>query len=167
MIPPDTSPGQQPGPEFENSPLPAAMLAVARADTSANRHMLYQALLKTWFMVPMREMPAAAPGFHDVDENTAAKFSLEHDGDGNPVLPVFTDEEALRNWNPDIAWIAMQGPGFFRVVAGTAAADIVINPFEPENPASKMIRPGGRVTRWEFELLAQGLDPQDKVDGTE
>jgi hypothetical protein len=140
------------------------MLAVAHADTPANRHILYQALLATWFVVPVREMPAARPGFHDMDPDTPANFSLEHDNEGNPVLPVFTDEEALCNWNKNIPWIAMRGEGFFRAVAATEASDVVINPYEPENPASKMIRPGGRVARWEFELLAQGLDPQDNMD---
>ena len=37
----------------------------------------------------------------------------------------------------------------------------MINPYEPENPDSKMIRPGGRVTRWEFEELAEGRIPQE------
>ena len=37
----------------------------------------------------------------------------------------------------------------------------MINPYEPENPGSKMIRPGGRVTRWEFELLAEGRIPEE------
>jgi hypothetical protein len=165
MTPPHQPPDHEPQePHFESKPLLPAMLAVAHADTPANRHILYQALLATWFVVPVREMPAARPGFHDMDPDTPANFSLEHDSDGNPVLPVFTDEEALRNWNKDIPWIAMRGEGFFRAVAATEAGDVVINPYEPENPASKMIRPGGRVARWEFELLAQGLNPQDNMD---
>ena len=104
------------------------------------------------------------PGFHDIQEDTAASFSLEHDSAGQLVAVAFTDEEALRNWNKSIPWIALQGTAFFQAVLGTQAEEIVINPFEPEDPASKMIRPGGRVTRWEFEALAQGLIPQDQPD---
>ena len=73
----------------------------------------------------------------------------------------FTDEEALRNWNKTIPWIALQGTAFFQAVDSTEAEEIVINPYEPENPNSKMIRPGGRVTRWEFEALAEGRIPKE------
>jgi len=45
-------------------------------------------------------------------------------------------------------------------VAGTEAEEIVINPYEPANPESKMVRPGGRVTRKEFEELAAGRIPE-------
>jgi hypothetical protein len=81
------------------------------------------------------------------------------------VLPAFTDEEALRNWNKEILWIALQGAAFFQAVVATETQDIVINPYEIEDPASKMIRPGGRVTRWEFELLAQSRVPQPDLEG--
>jgi hypothetical protein len=56
------------------------------------------------------------------------------------VAVAFTDEEALRNWQKSIPWIALQGSAFFQAVAGTEAEEIVINPYEPENPESKMIR---------------------------
>jgi hypothetical protein len=152
-------------PQFENSPLPAAMLAVANHDSDANRRVLYESMFKTWFLVPIKTMPAPdAPGFHDIREDTASSFVLENDSQGALVAVAFTDEEALRNWNKNIPWIALQGAGFFQAVLSTDAAEIVLNPFEPENPASKLIRPAGRVTRWEFEWLAQGLSPQDHLD---
>jgi len=105
-----------------------------------------------------------APGFHDVKEGTAASFSLEHDPAGLLVAVAFTDEEALRNWNKTIPWIALQGTAFFQAVVSTEAEEIVINPYELDDPASKMIRPGGRVKRWEFEKLAQGELPLIPVD---
>ena len=147
-------------PDFENSPLPAAMLAVAHGDSPETRRVLYESMLNTWFLVPTREPVPDAPGFHDVQENTAARFSLEHDSAGLLVAVAFTDEEALRNWNKTIPWIALQGAAFFQAVASTQAEEIVINPYELDDPASKMIRPGGRVRRWEFEELAQGAIPQ-------
>jgi len=158
-----TSPAKD-QPDFENSPLPAAMLAVAHGDSPETRHVLYESMLKTWFLVPTREPVTDAPGFHDVQENTASTFSLEHDPEGLLVAVAFTDEEALRNWNKTIPWVALQGTGFFQAVASTEAEEIVINPYELDNPASKMIRPGGRVKRWELEELAQGNLPEVQAD---
>jgi len=147
-------------PDFENSPFPAAMLAVAHGDSPETRRVLYESMLKTWFLVPTREPVADAPGLHDIQETTAAMFSLEHDPNGLLVAVAFTDEEALRNWQKTIPWIALQGNAFFQAVASTEAEEIVINPYEPENPESKMIRPGGIVKRWEFEELAEGRIPE-------
>ena len=161
---PSTPGPAQSKPDFENSPLPAAMLAVAHGDSPETRRVLYESMLKTWFLVPTREAPPNAPGFHDIQENTAAMFSLEHDSAGLVAAVAFTDEEALRNWNKTIPWVALQGTGFFQAVASTEAEEIVINPYEIDDPASKMIRPGGRVTRWELEELAQGKIPQTQAD---
>jgi len=155
------SPAAKP-PDFSKSPLPAAMLAVAHNDSPETRRVLYDSMFATWFLVPTRDpQPGDTPGFHDIREDTAGSFSLEHDSSGQWVAVAFTDEEALRNWNKTILWIGMQGISFFQAVNSTEAQEIVINPFEPADPNSKMIRPGGRVTRWEFEALAQGRHPAD------
>src|SRR5689334_25029350 len=154
------TPPAQGQPDFENSPLPAAMLAVAHGDSVETRRVLYESMIKTWFLVPTREPVTDTPGFHDVQENTASTFSLEHDSAGLLVAVAFTDEEALRNWHKTIPWVALQGTAFFQAVASTEAEEIVINPYEPENPESKMIRPGGIVKRWEFEELAEGRIPE-------
>lgn len=45
---------------------------------------------------------------------------------------------------------------------GTDIQQIVINPFDP---IRKMIRPGGRVARWEADLLSKGLIPAGKTLG--
>lgn len=152
-------------PDFAKSPLPAAMLAVAHEDSLQNRRTLYQSMLNTWFVVPTREAPQDKPGFHSTPTNIADSFSLEHDSEGQLVAVAFTDEEALRNWNMSIPWVALQGTAFFQAVASTEAEEIVINPYDSGDPNSKMIRPGGRVTRWEFEALAQGDIPQNQADG--
>ena len=152
-------------PQFDNAAFLAAMLAVSRHDTPVNRRILYELMLKTWFLVPTRDtVPPDTPGFHDIKEDISQSFSLEHDPAGLVVLPAFTDEEALRNWNKTILWIALQGAAFFQAVVETEVEDIVINPYEIEDPSSKMIRPGGRVTRWEFELLAAGRIPQPDTE---
>jgi len=152
-------------PDFANSPLPAAMLAVAHDDSPQNRQTLYRSMLASWFVVPTREAPQEKPGFHSTPTNIADSFSLEHDSEGQLVAVAFTDEEALRNWNKSIPWIALQGTAFFQAVASTEAEEIVINPYDSGDPNSKMIRPGGRVTRWELEALAQGDIPQNQDDG--
>ena len=153
------SPAADDQPDFANSPLPAAMLAVAKDDSPQNRQALYQSMLDSWFIVPTREAPPEEPGFHNTPTNIADSFSLEHDSNGQLVAVAFTDEEALRNWQKNIPWIALQGTACFQAVASTGAEEIVINPYEPENPESKMIRPGGRMKRWEFESLAAGRVP--------
>jgi hypothetical protein len=148
-------------PDFAISPLPAAMLAIAHDDTPQNRQTLYQSMLQTWFVAPTKEAVPDQPGFSTVPANVADSLSLEHDSSGQPVAVAFTDEEALRNWNKTIPWIALQGTAFFQAVASTEAEEIVINPYNVDDPASKMIRPGGRVTRWEFEELAEGRIPEE------
>jgi hypothetical protein len=137
------------------------MLAVAHDDTPQNRQALYQSMLQTWFVAPTKEAVPDQPGFSTVPANVADSLSLEHDSSGQPVAVAFTDEEALRNWNKTIPWIALQGTAFFQAVASTEAEEIVINPYNVDDPASKMIRPGGRVTRWEFEELAEGRIPEE------
>jgi len=136
------------------------MLAVAHDDSPQNRQTLYQSMLQTWFVVPTKEAAPDQPGFSTVPTNVADSLSLEHDSSGQTVAVAFTDEEALRNWHKTIPWIALQGTAFFQAVASTEAEEIVINPYEPENPESKMIRPGGIVKRWEFEELAEGRIPE-------
>ena len=143
------------------------MLAVANEDSPQNRRTLYQSMLNTWFVVPTRELVPDKPGLSTVPRNVADSFSLEHDSSGQLVAVAFTDEEALRNWNMGIPWVALQGTTFFQAVVNTGAEEIVINPYEPENPGSKMIRPGGRVTRWEFGELAEGNIPQEDSDEQE
>jgi len=140
------------------------MLAVAHEDSQQNRRTLYQSMLESWFVVPVREAAPEKQGFSAVPLNVADSFSLEHDPAGLLVAVAFTDEEALRNWNKTIPWIALQGTAFFRAVASTEAEEIVINPYELDDPGSKMIRPGGRIKRWEFEELAQGELPLIPVD---
>jgi hypothetical protein len=154
----------QDAPDFANSPLPAAMLAIAHEESPQHRQTLYQSMVQTWFVVPTKEAVADQPGFSSVPANVADSLSLEHDSSGQCVAVGFTDEEALRNWHKTVPWVALQGTAFFQAVASTEAEEIVINPYDLADPASKMIRPGGIVTRWEFEELAEGRIPPIQVD---
>src|SRR5258708_37997770 len=135
-------------PKFDNAAFLGAMLVVAHHDTPENRRTLYENMLKGRFLVPTRgAKPPDTPGLHDIKENITQAFSLEHDPNGMVVLPAFTDDEALCNWNKTILWIALQGTALFQAIVGTDVEDVVINPYEIDDPGSKMIRPGGRVTR--------------------
>jgi SseB protein N-terminal domain/SseB protein C-terminal domain len=154
-----SSPGRPP---VENSALVKAMRAVAQEDSPANRRVLYKCMVQAWFLVPAREgSELHQPGFHEWQDGSGELFQLEHDSEGVPVQPVFTDEEALRNWNKTLPWIAVPGTALFPAVAASQAEEIVINPYEPADPGSRMIRPGGRVTRCELEALARGGIPQE------
>jgi hypothetical protein len=156
--PPTTSSAGRP--PIENSALLAAMRAVAQQDSPENRQALYKCLRQAWFVVPAKEGPELQqPGFHEWKDDTAELFQFEQDSAGVPVLPVFTDEEALNNWNKDVPWIAVPGTALFPAVAASQAEEIVINPYDPADPGSKMIRPGGVVTRGELEALAGGDAP--------
>ena len=70
-------------PDFANSPLPAAMLAVAKEDLPQNRQILYQSMLETWFVVPTKEETHDKPGFSAVPANVADSFSLEHNSEAS------------------------------------------------------------------------------------
>jgi hypothetical protein len=72
------------------------------------------------------------------------------------ITTAFTDVEALRNWDPNTPWIGIKAQELFRFVMGTDIQEVVLNPFDP---IRKMIRPGGRVTRPEIDLLAKGIVP--------
>src|SRR4051794_2690718 len=88
--PPDSDTPQSPRPDFANSPLPAAMLAVANDDSPQNRQTLYQSMLQTWFVAPTKDAVPAQPGFSTVPANVADSLSLEHDSSGQPVAVAFT-----------------------------------------------------------------------------
>ena len=72
------------------------------------------------------------------------------------MTPVFTDEEALRNWDPNTPSIGLNSRDLFKLIVPLPFAEVIINPFDP---IRKMIRPGGHLTRPEFEALAAGCLP--------
>src|SRR5205814_1427309 len=78
------------------------------------------------------------------------------DQQGRTVTPAFTDEDALRNWDPNTPHVRIKARALFQVARQSRFAAIVINPFDP---IRKMIRPGGYVMRHEFDSLADGYIP--------
>jgi hypothetical protein len=73
-------------------------------------------------------------------------------------MPIFTDVEALRNWDSHTPYIGLEADRLFPKVVSSGADEVVVNPFPP---ARLKIRVGKRMTRRELEFLAKGLVPRE------
>lgn len=141
---------------FRNITLLRAIQNVASADSPQNRARLYHALLDCVLFIPVREIPESLePATVSGDGLDISLLQLV-DSQQKPVTPAFTDEEALRNWDPNTPFLGIKSRAFFRMVKATDISAIVMNPFDP---IRKTLRPGGRITRFEFEALAEGMVP--------
>ncbi len=150
------------GRKSDNAALLRAIESVAASDNPQNWTKLYRLLLDCVLFIPVREIPrglsSGAETAHPVD---ISLLQLK-DNQQKPVTPAFTDEDALRNWDPNTPFLGIKSREYFRMVKGTEISAIVINPFDP---IRKMLRPGGRITRFEFEVLAEGVVP-DRLDAS-
>ena len=142
--------------KIENPRLLKAMHEIALNDTPATRKKLYAELLRATLILPTPEI-SGKPGPQVSDGRTAIQLIGIKDGSNIDVTPAFTDDEALRNWDPNTPSIALKAQALFEMVVPLPFQEIVINPFDPRR---KMLRPGGRVTRREFESLAKGVPPE-------
>lgn len=143
--------------EDGNPKLVLAMHELALKENPENRKNLYEALLGAMLLIPVPEIPSGlGPGLQTTKTNVQLKFTPILDRDKRQVAPAFTDVEALQNWDPNTPYVGLKAQEFFRLVMGTDFHAIVINPFDP---IRKMIRPGGRVTRAELDLLSKGIAP--------
>jgi hypothetical protein len=147
----------------ENLAFLQAMETVARSDSPENRRDLYRTMLQAWFLVPTNQMPDPdTAGKHIVESDAPVSIPIHRDANGKNFVPAFTDEHSLAQWSGASAWFALQGLIFFQGVAGTEADEIAVNPFRQ---GEKMIRPHGRITRAEFQALAEGLIPEPRSHG--
>lgn len=146
--------------EDGNPALVRAMHELAVQENPENRKKVYEALLGSMLLVPVPEIPAdlagLGPGLHTANSKTQIQLRRITDRNQVEVTAAFTDLEALKNWDPNTTYLGLKGQDLFRLVMGTDIQEVAINPFDP---ARKMIRPGGRVTRAELELLANGFVP--------
>src|SRR6266849_7113623 len=101
-----------------NPKLIAAIEAVAKNDGTDTRHRLYSALLDATLLVPTPELPDSwrAPGDHIADGKTGFKIAAIKMHDGTQITPVFTDEAALRNWDPNTPWVEIKARDYFPLV---------------------------------------------------
>jgi len=144
-----------------NPALLRAMHEVATNDNADNRKTLYEALLASMLLIPVPELPkglGSTPGVHTLQVGVQVPLVRIVDANQIKVTPVFTDLEALRNWDPNTPYIGLKAIDLFRFLLETDLQDVLINPFDP---IRKMIRPGGRVKRAEMEVLAKGVVPSN------
>ncbi len=156
---------------LDNQALEDAMRAVANGDTPENRIRLYAAMARTSFLVPLE-----AAGALPAEEVPRARLGRPIAGPESPELTIvvceagdqhvavaFTHVDALKGWDENVPWIVLKGAEMFKAVLETGADEIAVNPFEPEKKIG-LLRPGGRVTHWEIEDLAEGKSPQDEMN---
>jgi hypothetical protein len=153
--------------EDGNPALVRAMRDIALNDNPETRKNVYEALLGSMLLVPVPEIPAdlagLGPGLHTATSKTQIQLRRIADRNQVPITTAFTDLEALKNWDPNTTYLGLNAPDLFRLVMGTDIQEVAINPFDI---ARKMIRPGGRVTRAELELLANGIVPGSPASTT-
>jgi len=148
------------GSEDGNPALVRAMRDIALNDNPETRTKVYEAMLGSMLLVPVPEIPAdlasLGPGLHTATSKTQIQLRRITDRNQVQVTAAFTDLEALKNWDPNTPYLGLNARDLFRLVMGTDIQEVAINPFDP---VRKMIRPGGRVTRAELELLSNGIVP--------
>jgi hypothetical protein len=147
--------------EGENAALVQAMDAVLDADNPENRKKMYEVLLTSRLLIPTPELPAHS----NQDNDVKVDFPWITDKWGRKLIPVFTDIEVLRNWDPNTPMLAFQAQTFFKLTLkyGPGIQGVVINPIAPN--ATKMIRPMAIIASGEFEVLARGAIPHDQGAG--
>jgi hypothetical protein len=135
-----------------NPELIDAMAGVAHNDNGQTRRALYEALVNSTLLVPTAAQGEdPQPGWHSLEEDTQLQFIVLTNPQGQTALPVFTDEEALRLWQPEGApYVAFHAHDLFALALQNNADALVVNVAGPT---------GGEITRHELSVLAQGTLP--------
>jgi type III secretion system (T3SS) SseB-like protein len=140
-----------------NTALLRAMDAVSMSGSPENWEQLYKELLDCRFVIPIREVPEDMRASVHVEEGYVPVSILQaRDNSGKLVTLAFTGIDALRDWNSDVQYVEVPSRQFFQTIKTTDIAAIIINLHRPDQ---KNIRMGGRITRFEFSALAEGMIP--------
>jgi hypothetical protein len=132
-------------------------------DSPEARERVCQALLKSWLWVCVPELPDGwKPGMRALQAGMKITIATPTNAKGIKVLPAFTDPEALANYDPNTPQMAFPAVEVFKMALRLGAGEVLVNAFDP---IRKPIRPGGNLTRREFEALAQGMVPKRTADG--
>lgn len=152
------SPNAKDRPKIDNSRLVQAMHELALADTPEGREKLYKLLLTATIVIPTPEIPSdIKPNVVNRTTGTTKVDIIGLTGKNNQrITPVFTDLEALRNWDPNMPALNIPARTFFQMIGTLSFDEVIINPFDP---VRKMLRPGGVLRRFEFVALAEGFIP--------
>lgn len=145
-------------------PLLAAMHnAALQHDSPEARERVYREFLRSWLWVCVPELPdGSKSGLTTVREGMNIAVNTPTNAKGVRVLPAFTDVEALANYDPNSPQMAFAAIEVFKMAVQLGVAEVIVNAFDP---VRKPIRPGGTLTRREFEALAQGMIPSPTPDG--
>jgi SseB protein N-terminal domain/SseB protein C-terminal domain len=141
----------------ENAELIQALAVAGETGAAESWKRVYRLLMESPLCIPVLGVPelaASEPG----STGKALNISVVRlkDSEGRPVTLAFTDEEALHHWRPYLRGIRIPGRQFFGMVKQTDVSGVLINFHDHEQTA---LRPGGRLTRFEIEALAQGIVP--------
>lgn len=140
----------------ENAELVEAMTIVGEAGTAESWKRVYRLLIDSQLCIPVfgvPELAKAGPGGGKAFNLSVVRLK---DSQGKAVTLAFTDEEALRHWRSDIRAVRIPGREFFGMIKQTDVSGVLLNFHDPGQSA---LRPGGRLTRFEIEALAQGVVP--------
>ncbi|GEM_PF-2421911 len=129
-----------------NPDLLEAMRNSARQRDENSRHRLYNALVNTLFLVPLR-MDTKAP--RDDNDDSDIQFLVMDTSKGKPIYGAFSDWQALRLWQP-LGWDyrEIHGSVLFQRLAETNIVGFQINPNGDI---------GGELYRHEIEMLAMAV----------
>lgn len=147
--------GEQKPPEPPtNSVLLQAMENAASSDSPQSREILYEVLIDATLLAITPEPPAKT-GVHPVGEDQPIQLVTANDAQG-PLLPLFTNIEAIRQWHPNPqGYVMLPARDVFEHTAATNPCRIALNP-------GSQIR--GVLTPPEIEALAQGRVPDTKAE---
>src|SRR5512146_2404727 len=141
----------------ENAELIQAMTVAGETGSAESWKRAYRLMMDARLCIPVVGVPELAKSG---PEGAGKAFNIAvvrlKDNQGNAVTLAFTDEEALRHWNPEIRGIRIPGREFFGMIKQTDVSGVLLNFHEPGKPP---LRPGGRLTRFEIEALAHGAIP--------
>jgi SseB protein N-terminal domain len=126
----------------QNDDTVRAMDALARGDDPEKRRSLYEALLRTDWLVPTSGSDSA---------KGSLSFVTIRDAEDAPAALAFTDESALLAWRAQgQPYAVLHGALLFGVARDNGFGSVIVN---PRGPA------GGVITRREIELLALDAIP--------
>jgi hypothetical protein len=144
-------------------PLLLAMNTVAQRDTPDNRTKLYREFLNSWLLLCVPELPQDSKvGMSVLASGMNISVATRVNANGDKVLPVFTDQAALANYDPNSPYLAFPAVEAFKIALRIGTVEVVVNSFDP---VRKPIRVGGTLMLRELEALAQGMIPKPMLNG--
>jgi hypothetical protein len=133
-----------------NPELLRAMENIAKKDSPENRKALYAALTTSELLVPIaKPLPGGnTTGLQQLIGTADVEFVVAQNKQGQNAFFAFTDEDALKLWKSECAFIATNALDLFAMALEMNLASIILN---VAGPTAR-----GEVMRWEFQALATG-----------